>query len=255
MRSYRVDITASAKGLVKGNNAVKIQVANPAGIVDGASILLISKARRVSRGTQKGGVVLVHGASVLDGNNKATANLKPSLNPTSPIDLSMDDMAIRFHVGIGEGESYYESGIWFKGGTEESGFSKIVTAPSLFSGSDGGSDGSHWDDITFNLDDEGLFGTPYFAKIAHFGHKEPYKKDCLGWVYAALNIYPGTLRDYNTIPGLKTGNQKYDQQPEELEIEESPKWAPTEWELEYLDPDLIPTKPEKARQLPPIPTN
>ena len=101
-----------------------------------ASILLISKARRVSRGTQ-GGVVLVHGASVLDGNNKATANLKPSLNPTSPIDLSMDDMAIRFHVGIGEGESYYESGIWFKGGTEEGGFSKqIVTAPSLFSGSD-----------------------------------------------------------------------------------------------------------------------
>ena len=255
MRSYRVDITASAKGLVKGNNAVKIQVANPAGIVDGASILLISKARRVSRGTQKGGVVLVHGASVLDGNSKATANLKPSLNPTSPIDLSMDDMAIRFHVGIGEGESYYESGIWFKGGTEESGFSKIVTAPSLFSGSDGGSDGSHWDDITFNLDEEGLFGTPYFAKIAHFGHEEPYKKDCLGWVYAALNIYPGTLRDYNTIPGLKTGNQKYDQQPEELKIEESPKWAPTEWELEYLDPDLIPTKPEKARQLPPIPNN
>ena len=51
----------------------------------------------------------------------------------------MDDMAIRFHVGIGEGESYYESGIWFKGGTEESGFSKIVTAPSLFSGSDGSS--------------------------------------------------------------------------------------------------------------------
>ena len=96
-----------------------------------------SAARRVSRGTQEGGVVLVHGASVLDGNNKATANLKPSLNPTSPIDLSMDDMAIRFHVGIGEGESYYESGIWFKGGTEEGGFSKIVTAPSLFQAATG----------------------------------------------------------------------------------------------------------------------
>ena len=165
----------------------------------------------------------------------------------------MDGRAVRLHVGIADGQSFYESGLWFQAGNETDNFSDLVTGPSLFSGSDGGTDGSHWDDITFNLDDVGLFGIPSLVRIGHYGHQEPAGKDWLGWIYAALNIYPGTLRSSNTIPGLKAGDSKYDQQPDDLDVSEMPEWAPTKWEFEYMDPSLIPVEPGKAQPIPPLP--
>ena len=252
MRSYRVDITSSAKGLVKGNNTVKVQVTNSSGIVDGASILLISKSMRRTRNANEGGVVLVHGASVLDGDTVATASFAPGL-PFSGDGLTMDGRAVRLHVGVADGQNFYESGLWFQAGNETDNFNDLVTGPSLFSGSDGGTDGSHWDDITFNLDDVGLFGIPYLVRIGHYGHQEPADKDCRGLIYGALNIYPGRLRSFNTIPGLKAGDSKSDQQPDDLDISEMPEWAPTKWELEYMDPSLIPVETGKAQPIPPLP--
>jgi subtilisin family serine protease len=235
LRSYRIDMSANQAGLVKGNNSVKIQVASPNGVADGASILLIGRQRRGSQG----GVVLAHGASVLDANNVATAAL--------PADITMDNSSIRLHVGIGDGQKYaYESGILFRSSNNFLG--TVVTPPSMFSGTDG----PNWDDITFNLTNSGLSGKPGLAVISHAGAKNTTTLDCLGWVYAALNVYPGPLRLLKEIAGTKTVPEGWGKIPKGLDpVDFQPQWD--FGEFAYPDPDLIPFKPQDPGPWPPIP--
>ena len=88
------------------------------------------------------------------------------------------------HVGMADGQSAYESGILFRTSTDAV-IGKFVTPSSAFKGTDG----PNWDDITFNLKKSGLSGYSGHATITHEG--APLKAlsyDCLGWVYAALNV-------------------------------------------------------------------
>ena len=235
LRSYRIDMSANQAGLVKGNNSVKIQVASPDGVVDGASILLIGKQLRRS---SVGGVVLAHGASVLDANNVATAAL--------PADITMDNRSIRLHVGIGDGQNAYESGILFRSSNNFLG--TVVPPPSMFSGTDG----PNWDDTTFNLTNSGLSGKPGLAVISHADAKDTQKLDCLGWVYAALNVYHGQLRELNVIPGTKTVPKGWREVPKGLDPADFQPQSDF-GEFAYPDPDLIPFKPQTPGPWPPIP--
>tara|TARA_Y100001970_G_scaffold258784_1_gene339051 strand:+ start:435 stop:3308 length:2874 start_codon:yes stop_codon:yes gene_type:complete len=234
LRSYRIDMSANQDAL-KGNNSIKIQVASPDGVADGASILLIGKQRRRS---SVGGVVLAHGESVLDTNNVATAAL--------PADITMDNSSIRLHVGIGDGQNAYESGILFRSSNNFLG--TVVTPPSMFSGSDG----PNWDDITFNLTNSGLSGKPGLAVISHANATTLTDLDCLGWVYAALNVYPGPLRERNAVPGTKTVPKGWEEIPKGLDPADfQPKL--NFGEFAYPDPDLTPFKPQNPGPWPPIP--
>ena len=234
LRSYRIDISANQDQLVKGNNSIKIQVASPDGVADGASILLIGRQRRGSQG----GVVLAHGASVLDANSVATAAL--------PADITMDNSSIRFHVGIGDGQKAYESGILFRSSNNVSGI--VVTPPSMFSGSDG----PNWDDLTFNLTNSGLSGKPGLAIISHANATTLTDSDCLGWVYAALNVYPGLLRERNAVPGTKTVPKGWEEIPKGLDPADFQPQL-NFGEFAYPDPDLIPFKPQSPGPWRPIP--
>ena len=72
---------------------------------------------------------------------------------------------LRLHVGIGDGQGSYESGILFRTSSDVVG--KVVTPDSMFSGSDG----RNWDDITFTLTASGLTGYPGLAVISHNGSR------------------------------------------------------------------------------------
>ncbi len=172
MRSYRISLPP--KTLHKGDNAIRVTLDDPSGTADGASILMIGNVKPSLFTT--GGVVLVHGASVLDDVDMAMAAL--------PLGYPFSKAGSYLHVGMADGQSAYESGILFRTSTDAV-IGKFVTPSSAFKGTDG----PNWDDITFNLKKSGLSGYSGHATITHEG--APLKAlsyDCLGWVYAALNV-------------------------------------------------------------------
>ena len=172
MRSYRISLPP--KTLNKGDNAIRVTLDDPSGTADGASILMIGNVKPSLFTT--GGVVLVHGASVLDDVDMAMAAL--------PLGYPFSKAGSYLHVGMADGQSAYESGILFRTSTDAV-IGKFVTPSSAFKGTDG----PNWDDITFNLKKSGLSGYSGHATITHEG--APLKAlsyDCLGWVYAALNV-------------------------------------------------------------------
>ncbi len=172
MRSYRISLPP--KTLHKGDNAIRVTLDDPSGTADGASILMIGNVKPSLFTT--GGVVLVHGASVLDDVDMAMAAL--------PLGYPFSKAGSYLHVGMADGQSAYEPGILFRTSTDAV-IGKFVTPSSAFKGTDG----PNWDDITFNLKKSGLSGYSGHATITHEG--APLKAlsyDCLGWVYAALNV-------------------------------------------------------------------
>ena len=172
MRSYRISLPP--KTLNKGDNAIRVTLDDPSGTADGASILMIGNVKPSLFTT--GGVVLVHGASVLDDVDMAMAAL--------PLGYPFSKAGSYLHVGMADGQNAYESGILFRTSTDAV-IGKFVTPSSAFKGTDG----PNWDDITFNLKKSGLSGYSGHATITHEG--APLKAlsyDCLGWVYAALNV-------------------------------------------------------------------
>ena len=83
MRSYRISL--DYKTLNKGDNAIRVNLDDSSGTADGASILMIGNVKPALFRT--GGVVLVHGASVLDDVDMARAAL-PLLAVRTIEDLS-----------------------------------------------------------------------------------------------------------------------------------------------------------------------
>ena len=121
-----------------------------------------------------GGMILAHGASVLDDIDVAMAAL--------PLDYAFNGNQAYLHVGMADGQDAYESGILYRTSMDLTG--KIVTPASSFSGTDG----PNWDDITFNLSSSGLKGYSGHLTISHDGSGTEPLLDCLGWVYAALKV-------------------------------------------------------------------
>ena len=64
---------SSSENTNKGDNAIRVTLDDPSGTADGASILMIGNVKPSLFTT--GGVVLVHGASVLDDVDMAMAAL------------------------------------------------------------------------------------------------------------------------------------------------------------------------------------
>ncbi len=230
LRSYRIDMSNNQDGLVKGNNEIMIQVASPSGTADGASILLIGSPSRSNVSSKEIGVILSHGVSVLDETSVASAALTVS--------VPLDDRYLRLHVGVGDGQASYESGILFR--TSTNAFGKVVTPDSMFSGSDG----FNWDDITFNLTGSGLTGYPGLAVISHNEAEPGAVRDCLGWIYTALNIHPGILDGWQvTVPGVDFVPQGWNDIP--IGVDPLNFMLPFDFgEFDYPPPDLIPFVPQ-----------
>jgi hypothetical protein len=209
MRSYRISLPLIT--VYKGNNAIRVNLDDSSGTADGASILMIGNINASL--FRSGGVVLVHGASVLDDVDMAGAAL--------PLDYPFSSAGNYLHVGMADGQSAYESGILFR--TSSDAFiGKIVTPSSAFKGTDG----PNWDDITFNLTKSGLSGYSGHATISHAGTLKVLAYDCLGWVYAALNVKKTrdwTMERGNMIPGVRKQLDDPIELPEELEGIE-PDW-------------------------------
>jgi len=74
----------------------------------------------------------------------------------------------------------------------------------------------------------------------------------LGWVYAALNVYHGQLRELNVIPGTKTVPKGWREVPKGLDPADFQPQSDF-GEFAYPDPDLIPFKPQTPGPWPPIP--
>ena len=238
LRSYRIDMSDDQDVLLKGNNQIMVQVASPDGTADGASILLIGSPARSNVSSEEIGVILSHGVSVLDETSVASADLTAS--------VPLDDRYLRLHVGIGDGQSSYESGILFRTSSDVVG--KVVTPDSMFSGSDG----RNWDDITFTLTASGLTGYPGLAVISHNGSEPGAVKDCLGWVYTALNVHPGLLDGWQkTIPGVDIIPQGWQDIP--TGIDPLDFILPFDLgEFKFPPPDLIPFEP-RIVDWPPVP--
>ena len=232
MRSYRISLPP--KTLNKGDNAIRVTLDDPSGTADGASILMIGNVKPSLFTT--GGVVLVHGASVLDDVDMAMAAL--------PLGYPFSKAGSYLHVGMADGQSAYESGILFRTSTDAV-IGKFVTPSSAFKGTDG----PNWDDITFNLKKSGLSGYSGHATITHEG--APLKAlsyDCLGWVYAALNVKQ--VRDLKMerapmTPGITKRLDTPIDLPDQLEGIE-PDWKkgiPTEVPGFILEPIKFPPQP------------
>jgi hypothetical protein len=230
LRSYRIDMSDDHYGLVKGNNEIMIQVASPSGSADGASILLIGSPSRSEVSSKEIGVILSHGVSVLDETSVASAALTAS--------IPLDDRFLRLHTGLGDGQASYESGILFRTSTNALG--TVVTPDSMFSGSDG----LNWDDITFNLTGSGLTGYPGLAVISHNEAEPGAVKDCLGWIYTALNIHPGILDGWKkTVPGVDFVPQGWNDIP--IGLDPLDFILPFDLgEFKFPPPDLIPFVPQ-----------
>ena len=171
MRSYRISLPLTTVN--KANNAIRVNLDDASGTADGASILMIGNVEPYL--FRSGGVVLVHGASVLDDVDLAMAAL--------PLDYPFSSAGNYLHVGMADGQGAYESGILFRTSSDPF-IGKVVTPANAFKGTDG----PNWDDITFNLTKSGLSGYSGHATISHAGSLKAPTYDCLGWVYAALNI-------------------------------------------------------------------
>ena len=171
MRSYRISLPLTTVN--KANNAIRVNLDDASGTADGASILMIGNVEPYL--FRSGGVVLVHGASVLDDVDLAMAAL--------PLDYPFYSAGNYLHVGMADGQGAYESGILFRTSSDPF-IGKVVTPANAFKGTDG----PNWDDITFNLTKSGLSGYSGHATISHAGSLKAPTYDCLGWVYAALNI-------------------------------------------------------------------
>ena len=232
MRSYRISLPP--KTLNKGDNAIRVTLDDPSGTADGASILMIGNVKPSLFTT--GGVVLVHGASVLDDVDMAMAAL--------PLGYPFSKAGSYLHVGMADGQSAYESGILFRTSTDAV-IGKFVTPSSAFKGTDG----PNWDDITFNLKKSGLSGYSGHATITHEG--APLKAlsyDCLGWVYAALNVKQ--VRDLKMerapmTPGITKRLDTVIDLPDQLEGIE-PDWKkgiPIEVPGFILEPIKFPPQP------------
>lgn len=230
LRSYRIDISDDQDGLAKGNNEIMIQVASPDGTADGASLLLIGSPSRSDVSSKEIGVILSHGVSVLDEASVASAALTAS--------IPLDDRYLKLHVGVSDGQASYESGILFRTSTNALG--KVVTPDSMFSGSDG----FNWDDITFNLSGSGLTGYPGLAAISHNEAESGAVKDCLGWVYTALNVHPGILDGWElTVPGVNFDPEGWNDIP--IGVDPLNFVLPFDFgEFDYPPPDLIPFVPQ-----------
>ena len=170
MRSYRIALTPAL--IAKGDNAIRVVLDDSSGTADGASILLIGNVSHLS--FFDGGMVLAHGASVLDDIDIAIAAL--------PLDFTLTKNSAHLHVGMADGQDAYESGILYRTSLDIIG--KVVTPSSVFSGTDG----PNWDDITFDLRPSGLKGYSGLLTISHDGLVKEPARDCLGWVYAALKV-------------------------------------------------------------------
>ena len=209
MRSYRISLSPIAVNAA--DNAIRINLDDSSGTADGASIFMISNIKPSL--FSSGGVVLVHGASVLDDVDMAMAAL--------PLDYPFSSAGSYLHVGMADGQSAYESGILFR--TSSDAFvGKFVTPSSSFKGTDG----PNWDDITFNLKKSGLSGYSGHATISHAGTLKARSYDCLGWVYAALNVKKTrdwTMERGNMIPGVQKQLDDPIELPDELEGIE-PDW-------------------------------
>ncbi|MEC8365037.1 MAG: S8/S53 family peptidase [Actinomycetota bacterium] len=232
MRSYRISFPP--KTLNKGDNAIRVYLDDPSGTADGASILMIGNVKPSLFTT--GGVVLVHGASVLDDVDMAMAAL--------PLGYPFSKAGSYLHVGMADGQSAYEPGILFRTSTDAV-IGKFVTPSSAFKGTDG----PNWDDITFNLKKSGLSGYSGHATITHEG--APLKAlsyDCLGWVYAALNVKQ--VRDLKMerapmTPGITKRLDTVIDLPDQLEGIE-PDWKkgiPIEVPGFILEPIKFPPQP------------
>ena len=209
MRSYRISLPLMTVNAA--DNAIRINLDDPSGTADGASIFMIGNAKPAL--FRSGGVVLVHGASVLDDVDMAMAAL--------PLDYPFSSAGSYLHVGMADGQSAYESGILFRTSSDPF-IGKIVTPSSSFKGTDG----PNWDDITFNLAKSGLSGYSGHATISHAGTLKVPSYDCLGWVYAALNVKKArdwTMERGNMIPGVKKQLVDPIELPDELEGIE-PDW-------------------------------
>ena len=232
MRSYRISLPPIT--LNKGDNAIRVTLDDPSGTADGASILMIGNVKPSLFTT--GGVVLVHGASVLDDVDMAMAAL--------PLGYPFSKAGSYLHVGMADGQNAYESGILFRTSTDAV-IGKFVTPSSAFKGTDG----PNWDDITFNLKKSGLSGYSGHATITHEG--APLKAlsyDCLGWVYAALNVKQ--VRDLKMerapmTPGITKRLDTVIDLPDQLEGIE-PDWKkgiPIEVPGFILEPIKFPPQP------------
>ena len=115
-----------------------------------------------------------------------------------------------------------------------------------------GSDGRNWDDITFTLTASGLTGYPGLAVISDNGSEPGAVKDCLGWVYTALNVHPGLLDGWQkTIPGVDIIPQGWQDIP--TGIDPLDFILPFDLgEFKFPPPDLIPFEP-RIVDWPPVP--
>ena len=232
MRSYRISLPPIT--LNKGDNAIRVNLDDSSGTADGASILMIGNVKPALFRT--GGVVLVHGASVLDDVDMAMAAL--------PLDYPFSKAGSYLHVGMADGQSAYESGILFRTSTDAF-IGKFVTPSSAFKGTDG----PNWDDITFNLKKSGLSGYSGHATISHAGAPlKALKYDCLGWVYAALNVkkdFDVKMERAPMIPGIKKRLNTPIDLPDQIEGIE-PDWKkgiPIEVPGFILEPIKFPPQP------------
>lgn len=170
-RAYRVDLDPYE--IVLGANQVSLDV-SAGTVVDGVSILVISKAS--SRVVGGGEVVVTEGYGVLNEES-------PTLAAALPSTTTLDRRPVGLHVGMADGQTAQESGLALR--TSRNTRGSYITSANGFAGSDGPS----WDDTTYDLSRVGLVGAPGLLGISHAGVSTLLaNRDCLGMVYAALNI-------------------------------------------------------------------
>lgn len=197
-RSYRLDLPAG--DLVEGVNNVSLDV-TPGTVVDGVTLLLISKP--TGELAQQGAVVLAEGLAVLDEGN-ATVAADLSVNAT------LEGRALTLHVGMADGQSARESGLVLRTSAAPTGV--YITPANGFTGSPGGL----WEDHTYNLSGLRLRGSPDQLGISHAGvNAVRDQRDCLGLVYAALNIGGRPLGAGNPVLA----------RPQNVTPREAPSWT------------------------------
>ena len=180
LRTYRTNITSRVEA---GPIQLRVEVDSADAIVDGASIVIIGEPTRAG-----GGIALAHGASVLDEMHVASAAIS--------VDVALDNAPVYLHLGVTDGQDAYESGVLLRTSANARGV--VVTQDSMFSGSDGAT----WDDQTFDLSDAGLEGYPGIVAVSHADSAGASELDCLGLVYAMLNVPQGLSLE---APGILAG--------------------------------------------------
>ncbi|MBU6227308.1 MAG: S8 family serine peptidase [Acidobacteria bacterium] len=175
MRSYRVALVPST---LAAENRVSVDAPSSA-FVDGASIFLVSPV--IAGVINTGSVIITDGLGVMNGESR-------QMSAALPLRVDMTGRPVGVHVAVADGQRTWgskaanESGILFK--TSSTAAGTMVTSANQFTGSDG----TNWDDHTYDLSGKGITGSPGLLVVSHTGVAATAASDCLAFVAAMLNV-------------------------------------------------------------------